>query len=153
MVRRLLILVDGKRSYQELSTFVAGHDLTALLEELQTKGCVEATALSPVAAIPKAPAANPANPVAPTTTHELAKLPAASTRTAKDVDMARHFMMNTVNTVFQQNTRLTLMEAIFSCKTVEDVRHVYPKWAETMRSSVIGARRLPEFHEKLFQVL
>lgn len=154
MQRRLLILIDGKRNHQELSTFITGHDLTELLEELQAKGCVEATASPPAAAKPEARAANPAAaPAAATPTHELASLPDASTRSAKEVDMARHFMMNTVNIVFQQNTRLTLMEAIFACKTVEDVRRVYPKWVETMSASVIGARRLPEFREKLFQVL
>ena len=80
-------------------------------------------------------------------------LPDPTTRTAKEVDMARHFMMNTVNTIFQANTRLTLLEAIHACKSVEDVRRVYPKWAETIGSSAIGAKRLPEFREKLFKVL
>ncbi|MCI4441460.1 MAG: hypothetical protein JHC36_09665 [Tibeticola sp.] len=67
--------------------------------------------------------------------------------------MARNFMMNTVNTIFQPNTRLSLLEAIFACKTVEEVRRVYPRWAETIASSTIGAKRLPEFREKLFKVL
>ena len=80
-------------------------------------------------------------------------LPDPSERSAKDVEMARNFMMNTVNTVFQPNTRLSLLEAIASCKTAEDTRRVYPRWAETIASSTIGARRLPEFREKLFQVL
>jgi hypothetical protein len=33
------------------------------------------------------------------------------------------------------------------------VRRVYPRWAETIASSTIGAKRLPEFREKLFKVL
>jgi len=80
-------------------------------------------------------------------------LPEASSRSAKDVEMARNFMTNTVNTIFQANTRLTLLEAIFACKTAEDARRVYPKWAETIASSSIGAKRLPDFREKLFKVL
>lgn len=157
ITRRLLILIDGKRNFQELSSFVAGHDLGVLLGELQAIGCIEVSAVLPVATSvtvpPQTLVPNPGNPSAAPVSHELARLPEASTRSAKQVDMARHFMMNTVNTVFQQNTRLTLMEAIFSCKTVDDVRRVYPRWAETMSASAIGARRLPEFREKLFQVL
>lgn len=157
ITRRLLILIDGKRNFQELSTFVAGHDLSVLLGELQATGCIEVTAVLPAAASPAAPAQahapHPASPAAAPESHELAGLPEASTRSAKEVDMARHFMMNTVNTVFQQNSRLTLMGAIFSCKTADDARRIYPKWAETMSASAIGARRLPEFREKLFQVL
>ena len=154
LLRRLLILIDGKRNFQELTVFVSGNDLTTLLGELVTKGCIEATSLVPIAPVAPLPRA----PSQPTTTLQpadeyLAKLPPANTRTPKQVDMARHFMMNTINTVFQQNTRLTLMEAIFACKTVEDVRRVYPKWAETMNASVIGAKRMPEFREKLFLVL
>lgn len=155
ITRRLLILIDGKRNFQELTPFVAGHDLAALLGELQTAGCIEVTAVQPVPASPasQAPAPNPAGLATAPEFHELTSLPEASTRSAKEVDMARHFMMNTVNTVFQQNTRLTLMGAIFACKTVNDVRRVYPRWLETMSSSTIGVKRLPEFRAKLFQVL
>lgn len=149
IMRRTLILVDGKRSFEELSTFLVGHNLSDILLELQTLGCIEAKVKLPAAAAPQkvdVPNAKSENDL-------LATLPEASTRTSKDVDMARNFMMNTVNTVFQQNTRLTLMEAIFACKSVDDVRRVYPKWADAMSASAIGTKRLPEFREKLFQVL
>jgi hypothetical protein len=153
LVRRLLILVDGKRSFQELGTFVAGHDLADLLGELQTKGCIEATVLAAPSAPSVRATAPQSSPAATPSEKGFASLPEASTRTAKEVDMARNFMMNTVNTVFQQNTRLTLMEAIAACNSVDDVRRVYPKWVETMSASSIGARRLPDFQEKLFKVL
>lgn len=117
ITRRLLILIDGKRSFQELTTFVTGHDLGDLLSEPQTKACIEVASVLPTAnataLAPAAPAPRPADPVTAPASHELATLPEASTRSAKEVDMARHFMTNTINTVFQQNTRVTLMEAIF----------------------------------------
>ena len=154
MARRLLILVDGKRYGKDLAPMVAGHDLADLLTQLMDKSCIEIVSVGDHATQPKT------DRVAPSTSQEsagldayLARLPAAETRTPKDVESARNFMMNTVNTVFQQNTRLTLMEAIFSCKTTEDVRRVYLKWAETMSSSSIGAKRLPDFQEKLSKVL
>jgi hypothetical protein len=158
--RRLLILIDGKRSTPELASFVAGSDINQMLLELLGKGCIEASVIvtGPANAPDPMPAAVPLSyQVQPTSSipdDDLqSQLPDPSSRTAKDVELARNFMMETVNTVFQANTRLTLLEAIFACKTVQDVRNVYPKWCDTINSSDIGAQRMPEFHEKLMQVL
>ncbi|MDD2809671.1 hypothetical protein [Rhodoferax sp.] len=153
LTRRVLILIDGKRKYQELATLTGVQNLAELLNELVAKGCIEVTATL-AAASSKASSSSSASPQkAATSKDDLAQLPPAETRTFKQAEMAKNFMMNTVNTVFQQNTRLTLLEAIFGCKTPQEVRRVYPKWVETMEGSVIGAKRLPEFREKLFQVL
>jgi len=43
LARRLLILVDGKRSFQELSAFIPEQNLADLLDELHTKGCIQIT--------------------------------------------------------------------------------------------------------------
>jgi len=159
ITRRLLILIDGKRSFQELTTFVTGHDLGDLLSELQTKACIEVAAglrtanATSVAEAPVAPAPHPVDPVTTSTSHDLAKLPEASTRTAKDVDMARHFMVNTINAVFPLNYQVNLLEAISACTTAQDVRRVYPQWAETIGSDKTGGKRLPEFRIMLFEVL
>jgi hypothetical protein len=167
--RRVLILVDGKRSFQELATMAGNVALPDILANLMEKGCIQVTGrattpVAPAAVPPGAPAAvtptaqaaaasaGAASAGAPSA-GELAGLPDPAMRSPKEVEMARNFMMNTVNTVFQPNTRLSLLEAIAACKTAEDTRRVYPRWAETIASSVIGARRLPEFREKLFQVL
>jgi hypothetical protein len=80
-------------------------------------------------------------------------LPAASSRTAKDVEMARNFMTNTVNTIFGHHSRLSLIEAIHACKSSDELRRVYLTWAEAMESNAIGKKRLPELREKLFAVL
>jgi len=138
MPRRLLVLVDGKRNGQELAVFAAGQDVEALLSQLIAIGCIEAQA--PIEAVPGGNTG-------------LAGLPAAETRSQKDVEMARNFMTNTTNTVFGMNLRLSTVEAIFGCQTTEDLRRVYPLWVETMNSSGIGAKRLPDFREKLFKVL
>lgn len=164
LVRRVLVLADGKRNGTELSAFAGGQDIGAIVTELIEKGCLEArsTAARPAAAsaaAPGAPAAAEAQaadggaaadePLSP----DLAGLPPAEMRGPKEVEMARNFMMNTVNTIFGQNTRFTLMEAIFACKTSQDTRRVYTMWAQTLSDSRIGAKRLPELREKLFQVL
>ena len=84
---------------------------------------------------------------------ELASLPPPESRSSKDIEMARNFMTNTINTIFQPNTRLTLLEALLAGKTSQDLRRVYLSWATTMSTSAMGTKRLPEFREKLFKVL
>lgn len=158
IVRRILVLVDGQRSGAELAAFAAGQDFTAIIAELLEKGCVDAKlAAAPPkaapAAAPAAPSESSAGAPAAALSADLAGLPPVETRGPKEVEMARNFMMNTVNTIFGQNTRFTLMEAIFACKTAEDTRRVYSMWAEALNTSRIGAKRLPELREKLFQVL
>ena len=71
LARRVLVLVDGKRSGQDLSTFVPGGDITAQLTELLTRDCIEAVGVAQQA---PSPAAAPAKPHAPDE-HDLAGLP------------------------------------------------------------------------------
>lgn len=152
LLRRLLIMVDGKRSAGELAPLVVGHDLADLFMQLQEKGCVELVRV--VAAQPApTPTASAQNPETTDQDAFLATLPPAETRTAKDVEMARNFMTNTTNTVFGQNTRFTLMEEIFACKTAYDTRRVYLLWAASMQTSIIGSKRMSEFQGKIAQVL
>lgn len=152
LTRRLLVLVDGRRSGKELAAFVVGHDAAELLGQLLAHGCIEALAVArPVAATPKAAVAAVA--AAPAAESVLSGLPQAAMRSARETAMARNFMTNTVNTMFGQNMRLTLIESIHGARTAEDLRRVYPAWAETMASIGLGAKRLPELRHKLFQVL
>lgn len=151
MVRRLLLLVDGQRSGKDLEVFVAGHDAAALFDELLAQGCIEARAAARPPAAP-APAAA-AKPEAPSASDDLAALPPADSRTAKELEMARNFMTNTVNNTFGHHNRLSLIESIHACRTSAQLRDVYPHWVETMSGSAIGLKRLPELREKLFVVL
>jgi len=91
MARRVLVLVDGKRSGQELSTFVPGNEVSPQLTELLERGCIEAVGTVPA---PK-PAPSPAGAAA--STHagdDLEALPPPESRSAKEADMARNFMIN-----------------------------------------------------------
>jgi hypothetical protein len=50
--------------------------------------------------------------------------------------------------------RLTLIEAIFAARTVEDLRAVYPMWEEAMlNGTTTSAKRLPELRKDLFKHL
>lgn len=149
LVRRTLVLIDGHRTGQSLSEFVVGHDVAAILSELLGLGCIDATAGA--GSHHRAEKAPP--PETPVQASDVPGLPPVEMRSAKDVEMARNFMTNTVNNMFGQHTRISLIEAIFKCATSEELRAVYPAWVETMSGSATGLKRLPEFREKLFTVL
>lgn len=159
LVRRVLVLVDGKRSGAELSVFLVGKgDIEAVLAQLLDIGCIEvvaapvrparAVAAPATPAVTDATSAGPASAPAP-----LDGLPPAEARSAKDNEMARNFMINSVNGIIGQHTRLSLVESIFHAQGTEGLRGVYPAWVATMRDHAVASRRLPELKEKLFKVL
>lgn len=144
LVRRLLVLIDGKKTGRELAVFAAGADVEPLLQELLENGCVEARVKArPVEATPEAAA--PSSGVA--------GLPDAATRSPGENEMARNFMVNTVNTIFGQQHRLTLIETISRANGTDELRLAYLSWVQAMEESRVGAKRLPELQEKLFKVL
>ncbi len=153
LVRRILVLVDGKRTGSELGGFVSGGDsIQQILQTLLEHGCVQAQG----SAKPSAAAATPAAPSASTPappTFSLLGLPPAEVRTAKDNDMARHFMINSINAIIGQHMRVSLIHDIFHAATTEDLRTVYHAWSASMADHSMGAKRLPELREKLFKVL
>lgn len=143
LLRRLLILVDSKRSGAELATMVMGHDLRTLMSELASKECVTLVSKSGGSA------------TGSQDNHDtfLSKLPPVDSRNAKHLDMAKNFMTNTVNSVFEAYSQFTLLKQISACQSIPEVRLAYPSWAEAMRSNPAGVKKLTEFQEKLAQVL
>jgi hypothetical protein len=154
MVRRILVLIDGKRSGHELAAFVSGGDnIAPILQTLLEKGCVQAQAGAKAPAGGGVPASAPAPLAASAVSKELAGLPAAEMRTAKENEMARNFMINSVNSIIGQNMRISLIHDIFHAVSTEQLRTVYHAWAASMADHSMGAKRLPELREKLFKVL
>ncbi|MFW5332982.1 hypothetical protein [Hydrogenophaga sp. ZJX-1] len=164
LVRRILVLVDGKRSGSELAPFLSGNgDIEEILGQLLTLDCVEAQARTkPMASqAAAAPAPAPAATATSTATNEgvesssseIPGLPSAGSRSAKDNEMARNFMINSVNSIIGQNMRVSLVHDIFHAETTEQLRVVYHAWASSMSNHGMGAKRLPELREKLFKVL
>jgi hypothetical protein len=156
LVRRTLVLIDGKRSGSDLAGFLGGGgDIEEILTQLLAQGCVEAQArVKPVAApAPVAPAAAAIPEGAESSSGEIPGLPSAGSRSAKDNEMARNFMINSVNSIIGQNMRISLVHDIFHAETTEQLRVVYHAWASSMSNHGTGAKRLPELREKLFKVL
>lgn len=148
LVRRLLVLVDGQKTGKDLAVFAGGTEVEPLLQELIDKGCVEARARTRT---PEPAAAESAKPKGDSA--GMAGLPDAATRTSSENEMARNFMINTVNTVFGQHSRLSLIETISRAKGTDELRLAYLSWLQAMEDDRIGVKRLPELREKLFKVL
>jgi len=155
--RRLLILIDGKRNAAELASMVAGQDLRGLLTLLVEKACIKLVEKSAEAVLPdgKPLAAPPlAAPLAVAAASPvLAGLPAPQSRSAREVDMARHFMINTLNMAFGNHYCVSLIEAISQSSDAEKLRQHYDAWFNTMRSSRSSAKELPILITKLAVVL
>lgn len=152
MARRLLILMNGKRNGKELAPMVAGQDFSDLLSLLFEKQCIEWASTSQTSQTAKAPPAKePSQPAS--SDDKLAALPAPDVRTAKETEMARNFMINTVNMEFGQHMRISVIETIGACKTAPELRQVYPLWHSTMSASRSAAKELGALNEKLFRVL
>jgi len=155
LARRLLVLIDGRRTGHDLEPFVAGHELAQYLNELLDRGCVDMKAGLPAKSAPVANAglAAPLPVLSPASNDWLAVLPPAESRSAKEVEMARNFMTNTVNNIFGHHNRISLIESIYNCQSSSELREVYHAWAEALEANSTGHKRLPELREKLFAVL
>ena len=152
MARRLLILMDGKRSGQELAPMVAGHDFSDLLRQLFEKNCIEV--VNSGAGLNQRKISNtPETALKATPNDPLAALPAAESRSDKETEMARNFMVNTVNMEFGQHMRISVIETIGACKSAQELRQAFPLWHATMGSSRNAAKELNGLQEKLFRVL
>lgn len=146
--RRLLLLMNGQRTLTELNGLLPGQDLQPLIQTLLDKGCIEQA----VAAAPSAPSAAESKPSA-AAANGMGALPPADQRTPAQNEMARNFMINSVNTVFGQHTRLTLIETIYKAQGTDGLRQAYFMWAAAMEDHRVGAKRLPDMQSQLFKVL
>lgn len=151
LVRRVLVLVDGQRSGKDLAAFAGDANIDAILGELVERGCIEAKPREKSDKTDKPAQAGPE--LAPAANGFLARLPAMEERSAEQNEMARNFMINTVNSIFGQQTRISLVENIALAQGTEGLRKVYLQWESALAENRTGAKRLPELQDKLVNVL
>ena len=159
LVRRILVLADGKKSGGELAAFLpSADDIQSVLQQLLSQGCLEAQASSKPDSVPASRSADPSVAATPAEdptppAGDIPGLVPAAKRTAKDNEMARNFMINSINAIIGQQMRITLIQNISDAKTTEALRTVYLDWEASMSDHGMGKKRLPELKEKLFKVL
>ena len=158
LVRRILVLADGKKNGGELAAFLPSADgIQAVLEELLSLGCLRAEggsqAASPPAAKPTAESSNSGATSSAASFGDIPGLPPADKRSAKDNEMARNFMINSINSIMGLHSRISLITEITAAKNTHELRHAYFGWQASMADHPIGKKRLSELTEKLFKVL
>lgn len=140
-VRRVLIMIDGKRTVDDIRAMALADDLCHTLGQLEEAGYI--ALLTPLAA------PQPDGGVAaPTTFRELPARP-----DPEELDKARHFIMNTLKTFCGPMTHLSIIEAAFAAKTHAELREQLGPWYNAIVETRTGRRRAEELRAELLKVI
>lgn len=139
-VRRLLILVDGKRSVDELRQAFPADDLTHSLGLLEETGLIEMLTDTSLAA--QRPSL--------TAFRTLAEGDLAN---PEDLGKARHFMSNTINSFVGTVGTSTLLERIEQTQSHSELRATYDDWYYAIVTSRDGRREAEALRAKLLEVI
>jgi hypothetical protein len=138
--RRVLILLDGRRSLDEVREMVADPRLDETLAMLQMEGyieSVEAATSSPAAARNDQPAA--AGSAAPSDPAQ--------------VDKARNFMLNAMRTFNGPYHNIDLMTRIQGARGADELRGLVDAWLTSIELTKMGRLRAEELRLRVLEVL
>lgn len=144
-VRRVLILVDGRRTVEALRELVTADDLTHTLGALEELGLIEVKSLitddgiqsEPEGALPSITA--------------FRQLP--DVHDPRELEMARHFMINTLKSFCSLYGPISLMTHINSAVSHDELRAQFPNWYRMIVDSRSGRRRAEDLRNDLLKVL
>ncbi|HZV54529.1 MAG TPA: hypothetical protein VFF82_06280 [Rhodocyclaceae bacterium] len=135
--RRLLIMIDGKKDAANLAAMLPGEDTAVVLARLLDGGYI-----TPLAAEP-----SPAEQAAAT-----ASQAPRPENDAQRFDMARNFMLNTLN-AFVGISASGLIVRIEACAGIGMLQEHYRAWQDAIRLSSDGRKRLTELESRLAPLL
>lgn len=135
--RRLLILADGQRTLDELTRLSGDENAAATLQELEDGGFLEHVAAAPPAG------------ATPNAVQALVGAPGG----AKDLQMARDFMMNTLRTFNGPYAKLDLVKRIHASRREEELRELFDEWLQAITETTMGRKRADELSERLLKVM
>ncbi len=136
-IRRVLIMVDGKRSIDELRSMLQSDDLQHTLGMLEEEGFIElagahaATSLPPISAFGELP--SKPDPVR--------------------LQQARNFMSNTLNAFVGALGTSSLLDRIEKAESHGDLRAQYDEWYHAIVMSREGKREAEALRSKLLAVI
>lgn len=143
--RRVLIMVDGKRTVNELREMLLSDDLQHTLGLLEESGFIEVSGLKDAAGATQ-PA--PDGPLPSITAFR----PVDAT-SAKDMDLARNFIQNTLKTFCGPFAHLHIVEAAYAAKSHEELRLQFDPWFHAVVQTREGRRRAEELRTLLLRVI
>ena len=143
-VRRALILVDGKRTVDDLRSLTAADDLTHTLGALEEDGYIEVGGVKGADGI-----VMPSQPLpAITAFREM-----AGESDPLSLAKARNFMTNTLNVFVGALGTSSLLDRIEKSRTHTELRAVYDEWYHAIVSSRDGKREAESLRTKLLEVI
>ncbi|MCX8145007.1 MAG: hypothetical protein N3C59_01570 [Azovibrio sp.] len=142
-LRRLLILIDGQRNVEALRAMVNIDDLTHVLGTLEEEGYIE------LVGVEQEDGGLADGPLPPVTSFR----PLPATPKTKELDMARHFMINTLKAFCGPHVHMSLMHDIFDAPSHERLRDYFGPWYRAIMATRQGSRRADELRVELLKVI
>lgn len=142
-VRRILILIDGKRSVDELRVMAVADDLEQTLDILAKDGFIESgeqKEAQETANNEESPAGHVFRELPPTPDHE-------------DMEKARHFIINTLKTFCGPMSHLSIVKAAAAATTHQELRESFLPWREAILGTSSGRSRIEELTQLLLKVI
>lgn len=141
-MRRVLILVDGKRSIEEIQAMSLADDLQQTLDFLEKNGFIEPG--GPAVALEASAEDN----LVKFTFREVSAQP-----DPEDMEKARHFIINTLKTFCGPMTHLSIVKAVSAANTHQELRESFIPWYNAIIETGSGRRRAEELSELLLKVI
>ncbi len=144
--RRVLIMVDGKRSVEALRELLQNDDLQHTLGILEESGFIEIGGVQNAAgALQEAPA----GPLPPIDAFRPMPVPPST----KEMELARNFIQNTLKTFCGPFAHLHIVEAAHAAKSHEELRQQFAPWYHAIVQTRDGKRRAEELRTLLLRVI
>ena len=145
--RQALIMLDGKRSIDDVMEMLPGKETLELLDDLFGNGFIEAQQEAPPA---KAPQTKPVAPK-PAAAKSVAQVELPQSE-AERLQIAKNFMRNTVQT-FLGGMGSGFISHIEKCNSIEELRRNFGPWKEAIELSRDGRKQLLDLEYRLMKLL
>ncbi len=139
--RRMLILIDGARTFDALQALSGDSELAATLAQLEEAGFIAGQAAPP---LPMATQAEQPS---------RARSPAPPSGAVPGMKMARDFMINTLRTFHGPYNKLGLMKRIQDSQERPDIEALIEEWLNSISETRFGRNRAQELKERLRAVM
>jgi len=143
--RRVLIMVDGKRTVSELSTLLQAADLQQTIGMLEEEGHIVSAGQHSTGAVrPVAPEDLPADPAFRT-------LPTPPK--AQELEMARNFIINSLRSLHGHYANLSIITDATAATSHDELRQQFSHWLHAVIQTREGKRQADEWCRRLLEVI
>lgn len=144
--RRVMIMVDGKRTVDELRDLLQTDDLQHTLGLLEEFGLIEVSGIRDAGGATHPP---PEQDLPSITAFR----PAPQPPNQKEMEQARNFIQNTLKTFCGPFAHLHIVEAAHAAKSHEELREQFNPWYSAIVLTRAGRRQAEELRTMLLKVI